>query len=498
MSTGSDEILPSRGGSAYRRPPEAGPVEPPAGVDEAGADEAGADAGSDTRAFDDSESGNRGPVDPPTNPWWARPTPTNLTTAFPSQVEPSQVEPSQVEPSQVEPSQVGPSQVGPSQVGPGPQPVAAGHGRSGTVAAILLAGLLGGAAGGVIGAHTTRADDIRTGLVQGAPVTDLITAAPAPVERTAPISTIAAHALPSVVTITVISGVSAATGSGVIIRSDGYILTNNHVVAGGVAGGRVSVTLYKELRQISAEIIGCDPKTDLAVIRIRTPDLLPAATLGRSGSLMVGAPLVAIGAPLGLSGTVTTGIVSALDRNPTVPGESGGESVLIGAIQTDAAINPGNSGGPLLDGRGQVVGINTAIAAVPGSGAGRGASGSIGVGFAIPIDYASSVAEEIIRTGRATHPYLGVSAGTVTPDEAQASGTSPGALVRGVDAGGPGDQAGLRPGDIIIKVDDVVVGNTNDLIAATRVHKIGDRVTVTFQRDRRSQSVEIALQEQHD
>ncbi len=475
MSTGSDEILPSRGGSAYRRPPEAGPVEPPAGVDEAGAD-----AGSDTRAFDDSESGNRGPVDPPTNPWWARPTPTNLTTAFPSQVEPSQVEP--------------------SQVGPGPQPVAAGHGRSGTVAAILLAGLLGGAAGGVIGAHTTRADDIRTGLVQGAPVTDLITAAPAPapVERTAPISTIAARALPSVVTINVISGVSAATGSGVIIRSDGYILTNNHVVAGGVAGGRVSVTLYKELRQISAEIIGCDPKTDLAVIRIRTPDLLPAATLGRSGSLMVGAPLVAIGAPLGLSGTVTTGIVSALDRNPTVPGESGGESVLIGAIQTDAAINPGNSGGPLLDGRGQVVGINTAIAAVPGSGAGRGASGSIGVGFAIPIDYASSVAEEIIRTGRATHPYLGVSAGTVTPDEAQASGTSPGALVRGVDAGGPGDQAGLRPGDIIIKVDDVVVGNTNDLIAATRVHKIGDRVTVTFQRDRRSQSVEMALQEQHD
>ncbi len=294
------------------------------------------------------------------------------------------------------------------------------------------------------------------------------------------------------------SPILSATGSGVIIRSDGYILTNNHVIAGVAAGARVSVTLYKELRQVSAQIIGRDPKTDLAVIRIPTANPLPAATLGRSGTLVVGAPLVAIGAPLGLSGTVTTGIVSALDRNPTVPVESGGESVLIGAIQTDAAINPGNSGGALVDGRGQVVGINTAIAAVPGSRANRGASGNIGVGFAIPIDYARSVADEIISTGRATHPDVGVSTGTITPDDAAAIGTLSGVLIRGVESGGPADAAGLRPGDIIIKVDGTVIGNTNDLIAATRGHRIGDRITLTFERDHTVHDVELTLQEQRD
>uniref|UniRef100_UPI0027E02758 S1C family serine protease n=1 Tax=Frankia sp. CiP3 TaxID=2880971 RepID=UPI0027E02758 len=324
-----------------------------------------------------------------------------------------------------------------------------------------------------------------------------VDAAPAG-ERAASVAAIAVRALPSVVTITVTSPILSATGSGVIIRPDGYILTNNHVVAGAAVGARVSVTLYRELRQISAEIIGRDPKTDLAVIRIPATSPLPAAALGRSGSLVVGAPLVAIGAPLGLAGTVTTGIVSALDRNPTVPAESGGESVLIGAIQTDAAINPGNSGGALLDGRGQVVGITTAIAAVPGSRAEHGASGNIGVGFAIPIDYARSVADEIISTGRATHPDVGVSAGTITPDDAAAIGTSPGALIRGVTRGGPADVVGLRPGDIITKVDGAAIGNTNDLIAAIRVHRIGDRVTLTFERDHKTHEVEPALREQRD
>ncbi|WP_241251236.1 S1C family serine protease [Candidatus Protofrankia californiensis] len=366
-------------------------------------------------------------------------------------------------------------------------------------AAMLLAGLLGGVTGGMIGAHNTYNNDYsRTAPAVPARSGVVSSDISAPVERTMSVSAIAARVLPSVVTISVATPASTATGSGLIIRSDGYILTNNHVVANAAAGARVSVTLYQELQQISAKIVGRDPKTDLAVIRIQTAGPLPAATLGRSGSLVVGAPLVAIGAPLGLAGTVTTGIVSALDRNPTVPAESGGESLLIGAIQTDAAINPGNSGGPLLDGRGQVIGINTAIATVPGGYGDRGASGNIGVGFAIPIDYAKSVAEEIIQTGRATHPHIGVSAVTITPDGASAAGTSPGAMVRGVEAGGSAALAGLRPGDIITKVNNFAVGSINDLIAATRVHRVGERITVTFERDRRVQAVEVTLQEQRD
>jgi putative serine protease PepD len=265
--------------------------------------------------------------------------------------------------------------------------------------------------------------------------------------------------------------------------------------AGG--DGRVAVSLYKQLRQYSARIVGRDPKTDLAVIKVDVPDQLRAAVLGRSGSLVVGAPVVAIGAPLGLSGTVTTGIVSALDRNPTVPGEDGRASVLIGAIQIDAAINPGNSGGALLDGRGQVVGINTAIATIS-NGDRSTQSGSIGVGFAIPIDYARSVADEIISTGQATHPFIGVSAATITPEDAEDRHTSPGAFVRDVEPGGPADTAGIRPGDIITKVDSMEIAGSNDLIAATRLHRIGDQIEVTFERDHQVNIVRVTLQEQHD
>jgi putative serine protease PepD len=373
-----------------------------------------------------------------------------------------------------------------------------GYGPRILVATALAAGLVGGAVGGVVGARTAP----RHATAPGSPASVALgTGAPAPLERTRSVPSIAARVLPSVVTIDVSSGTEEETGSGVIIRPDGYILTNNHVVAPAAGGGRIGVTRYKELKQIRAQIVGRDPKTDLAVIKISAGGPLPAATLGRSGSLVVGAPVIAIGAPLGLSGTVTTGIVSALDRNPTVPAESGADSsVLIGAIQVDAAINPGNSGGPLLDGGGQVVGVNTAIATVPGSGGGAGSSqsGNIGVGFAIPIDYARSVAEEIISTGRATHPYVGVSAATITPADAQAGGTSPGALVREVEPGGPAYTAGLRPGDVIVKVNDTVIASTNDLVAATRLHRIGDQVSVTYEREGRATTVRVILQEQRD
>ncbi|MBC7373850.1 MAG: trypsin-like peptidase domain-containing protein, partial [Frankiales bacterium] len=239
----------------------------------------------------------------------------------------------------------------------------------------------------------------------------------------------------STVSISVSGSNSRGTGSGVVIRSDGYILTNNHVVAAGAGpDGQITVTFDGAQQELPAQIVGRDPVTDLAVIQIKAGKQLPAASLGQSGALVVGDPVIAIGSPLGLSGTVTTGIVSALNRTVNVPAEGGGSSnPLFNAIQTDAAINPGNSGGALVNARGEVIGINSAIATL-GGGSGFGgeqSSGSIGVGFAIPIDEAKSVAEEIIRTGRATHPSIGVSATTVP-----ASADRQGALVRGLTSGG--------------------------------------------------------------
>jgi putative serine protease PepD len=371
----------------------------------------------------------------------------------------------------------------------------AGAGRSPKTLLILavLIGLLGGLVGGAIGVAYERSRGQTTAAGKLPPGPLLSTGGPTPVD-TSPnsVSSIAARLLPSVVTISVSGGVESDTGSGVIIRPDGFILTNNHVVAAAANGGSVRVDLYKGQRGVAAQIIGRDPKTDLAVIRINATNL-PAAVLGQSKSLVVGAPVVALGSPLGLSSTVTAGIISALDRNVDVPTDSGDSGVLIGAIQTDAAINPGNSGGPLVDSRAQVIGINSAIASAPGSIGGGG--GNIGVGFAIPIDYARSVAEEIIRTGKATHPYLGVTAASIDPADAQASGQVPGALIQSLVPGGPADQADLRPGDVITKVNDVPIEGVDDLVAATRLHKVGEVVTVTYRRGSDTRTVSVTLQE---
>jgi putative serine protease PepD len=203
---------------------------------------------------------------------------------------------------------------------------------------------------------------------------------------------------------------------------------------------------------------------------------------------VVGDPVVALGAPLGLSSTVTSGIVSALDRNVEVPDSNGGSNgLLIGAIQTDAAINPGNSGGPLVDDQAQVIGINSAIASASSSST---TSGNIGVGFAIPIDYARSIADEIIRTGKATHPYVGV-----TAQPADASGPNKGARVVSVVAGGPADKAGIVAGDVITAVDSKAIDDVDGLVAATRLHKVGDVVTLTYERAGKSHKVSVTLQE---
>gem|GEM_PF-164643 len=306
--------------------------------------------------------------------------------------------------------------------------------------------------------------------------------------------------LPSTVTIAEESSQEAGTGSGVIIRADGYILTNNHVVSAAANGGSLTVTT-QDGKNYSAQITGTDPSSDLAVVKINATGL-NAVTFGDSDKLTVGELVVAVGSPLGLNGTVTSGIVSALHR-PTRTGDSSvqDQNAVLDAIQTDAPINPGNSGGPLVDSGGRLVGINSAIATVGSGGGGpfgggqqQQQSGNIGVGFAIPADYARTIAEELITKGSATHPYLGVSVSTESPNGVTGDGT--GAVVREMVTGGPAAKAGLKVGDVVTKVNDRAVTSTDGLIAAIRSHSIGEAVTVTYQRDGRTLSSKVTLTQQ--
>jgi putative serine protease PepD len=325
---------------------------------------------------------------------------------------------------------------------------------------------------------------------------------------------IAAKLLPSVVSINVTSQSESDTGSGIVLRSDGYILTNNHVVTAASNGaGTVSVT-FNDGTSSSAKIIGTDTLDDLAVIKVAKSGLTPAI-LGNSSQIQVGDPVLAIGSPLGLTGTVTAGIISALNRpveteaeaqpQQTDPfgfgfGGSGGESqqqptttqpTVIDAIQTDAAINPGNSGGALVDAVGQVIGINSAIASLGDESDTSSQSGSIGVGFAIPIDQARTIATELIDTGHATHPLLGV---TLT-DATSADGTDR-ALVRSVTAGGPAAKAGIKGGDVITAINGQAVAGADAVIAAIRTFQPGDHVTVTFVRSGSTKTSSVTLSDE--
>jgi len=363
-------------------------------------------------------------------------------------------------------------------------------------AVALAAGLVGGGVGAYAGVHAANTGTSRSSVHDSA--ASLGTGGGATPVDSSPtsVTSIVDKVKDSVVSIDVATARERGTGSGVIIRGDGYILTNNHVAAPG-GTGTLSVSLANG-RKVSGKIVGTDTATDLAVVKIDGVDGLKPATLGRSSSLVVGDQVIAFGSPLGLVGTVTSGIISALNRTVQVPADNGGGSVpLLNAIQTDAAINPGNSGGPLVDSQGQVIGINSAIASLGGSdpfGSGSAQSGSIGLGFAIPIDEARSVAEELIRTGKATHPYIGVRAQTVDEDAAkQIQGGQPGAQVRDLVAGGPSDKAGIKSGDLITKVDDDAVKSVDELILAVRKHRVGDPVTVTYIRDGKTQTAKVVL-----
>jgi S1-C subfamily serine protease len=296
---------------------------------------------------------------------------------------------------------------------------------------------------------------------------------------------IAKRVSPAVVSLEVQAGTSGDVGSGVVIDPKGYILTNNHVisVAAQGAGGQITAVFSSGTR-VSASVVGRDPVTDLAVVKVNAKDLTVLRT-GTSANLAPGDAVIAIGSPLGLAGTVTAGIISALHRPVTAQGEDGGPTVVYDAIQTDAAINPGNSGGALVDGSGALVGINSAIQTFGGSDTGGG--GSIGLGFAIPIDEARKIAQELIQTGQVKHANLGVNTRSVSAN------TSEGAQVVNVTTGGAAAAAGIVEGDVITSVDNRAIGSSTELQVAVLDHDPGQTVTVKFARQGQEHSVRVTL-----
>ncbi len=286
------------------------------------------------------------------------------------------------------------------------------------------------------------------------------------------IAALAARVIPAVVSISVKGVAGSGTGSGFFFDSDGFILTNNHVIDAAARGGTISVKL-SDGKKYPAKLIGRDSSYDLAILKI---DVIAAPTLqlGNSDQVQVGDAVIAIGSPLGLSGTVTSGIISSKNRAVTT-GSGTGESSFINALQTDAAINPGNSGGPLVDATGAVVGVNSAIATLGFTSQ----AGSIGLGFAIPINQAKKTAEQLIATGSATYPIMGISV--------DSRFTGSGALISsegvGVTPGGPADKVGLKEGDVIIEFGGGEVENSDELIVMIRSKSVGDKVTIKYQRN---------------
>ncbi len=310
---------------------------------------------------------------------------------------------------------------------------------------------------------------------------------------------VAAAVSPAVVTIQTQGASSGGTGSGVIYDAQGDIVTNYHVIASVLGGGQIQVTLA-DGRLYSAKVVGHDKTTDLAVIRLdNPPSNLTVARFASSANLEVGAPVMAIGAPLGLSNTVTTGIVSALNRPVEVSmdedsssqdSQASSDLVVTNAIQIDASINPGNSGGPLFDASGAVIGINSSIKSLATSSDGQ--AGSIGLGFAIPSDLVVSVADQLIATGSASHGMLGVTVKAATTTVG--SDTYVGAEVQDVSAGSGASAAGIRAGDVIVKVEGQEVTSPKQLIGYVRRYKAGDTVSMTIVRDGQTQDVSVRIQ----
>jgi len=334
------------------------------------------------------------------------------------------------------------------------------------VAAVAL--LVGGVAGGTVGYLTSGSDN--------GPVTNALDA-PKPVSQTgnAPagsVESVAQKLSPSVVELQVSGQSQAGEGSGFVISTDGYILTNNHVVEVAANGGQIQA-VFQDGRKVAAKVVGRDPTTDIAVVKVDGVNGLTPVEIGRSDDLRVGQQVVAIGSPFELAGTVTSGIVSSLHRPVRAGGSTGDQTTVMDAIQTDAAINPGNSGGPLANMSGQVIGINSAIYS-PQSASGQGGAsegGNVGIGFAIPIDQARRTADTIIKTGQAVQTYIGA-----TVKDAPNGG----AEIGSVQAGSPAEKAGLKAGDVVTKIDDRSIDAADTLIAAIRTRAPDQKAKFTL------------------
>lgn len=381
-------------------------------------------------------------------------------------------------------------------------------------AALVVGGILGGAAGAGVAILLNGSNATNSSVSQNAGIVvndkSAVTA----------ITGVVAKASPSVVTISATGTSTAGTGSGVILSADGYVLTNNHVATLDGASANPTITVEDSVGHIyKATIVGTDPTVDLAVLKLKDASGLTPIEWADSSKLNVGDTTVAMGAPLGLSNTVTSGIVSALHRSIQVASSavtSGGATdnqqqqspwnlfnfdfgngsntqqaqnyISIPVVQTDAAINPGNSGGALLDIQGRLIGINVAIAGTGNSSSGQ--SGSIGVGFALPSNLAKRVSDEIIRTGKATHGRLGAS---VADESAQKGSTQVGALLATVSAGSAADKAGLKKGDIVIEFNGVPITGASDLTAAVRTEPAGGKASLVYVRDGKQKTVEVTL-----
>ena len=425
----------------------------------------------------------------------------------------------------------------PPGAGPSPAPAGGSRGRrsigvGGFVAGVVIAGLLGGGIGaGATGLLSGGGDgpSSSSGIEINNP------------ENASAVTAAASKASPSVVTLGVSDGANSGSGSGIVLDDEGHVLTNTHVVTlGGASADPTVEARMSDGSVTSAEVVGTDPLSDLAVVKLDDTDGIEPAELGSSGDLNVGDPAVAIGAPLGLSGTVTDGIVSTLDRTisvassaveeepgdqpsdapndapegdggpgdedsdgfefffPDMEGSSAQGEIYINVIQTDAAINRGNSGGALVDDEGKVIGVNVAIASAGGMTESEG--GSIGVGFAIPIDYAKRVADDIIDDGEVSHGLLGVTVaaaglegGASGQQQGQQSFTT-GALVDEVADGSPADDAGFERGDVITSVDGRPVEDSVSLTAVVREYAAGDTISVTYQRDGNEDTADVTLE----
>ena len=432
---------------------------------------------------DDSSTGD--------SPWWQRPTGSSVDSPGPG-----------AQPAYGSTQTLAPPEPIPAPATPAPAqrhaPRAWRRTATGTLALALVAG--GSGAGGAWWAtdHAASSGGVVTAAAPAAAGSTTATAA------TESLAKVAAAAQPSVVSITVTTTSGGDTGSGVVLRSDGTIVTNNHVVADAASGGGTIEVKFSDGRKAAATIVGRDPSVDLAVIRAEGVSGLSPATLGSTSSVHVGDTVLALGSPLGLDGSVSAGIVSALHRTVSVAGEqqqqqgnglfgqqqqstTASGSAVGDAIQTDAAVNPGNSGGPLVDSSGRVIGITTAIATLGSSGTSQ--SGSIGLGFAIPVDQVRTTADALIAGKTPTHAVLGVS----VSDATSSSGSTTGAVVGEVTADGAAKAAGLAAGDVLTSLGGTPVEDATELSAAVRAHQPGDEVAVVYERDGQERTATVTL-----